>query len=126
VTYRDELEGLSWSAFISRPIRHIIDAIPILQVQDHHNPILDVWDRQFLNDRSERCKPADATIFMACFRSEEAAAPTELPAVYYIEPRTEDGRAPDPAFWVVWLNKADRQSAIAASQSPQQWNTVVR
>jgi hypothetical protein len=43
------------------------------------------------------------------FRSEEAAAPTDLPAVYYIEPRTEVGRAPDPAFWVVWLNKADRE-----------------
>lgn len=45
---------------------------------------------------------------------------------YYIEPRSPDGRAPCDNFRVIWLNKSDRQASVLASQSTQQWNSIVR
>ena len=130
VSYRDELEGISWPTFLARPIKHVIAAVPQLQPdEDQHSPILDVWDRQYLNDRLERCRPAEATIFMACFRIEARDADEDVAASttsgHYMEPRTSDGRSPDPAFRVVWLNKVDRQGVILASQQTQQWNSIV-
>eukprot|EP00435_Cladocopium_sp_Y103_P075430 s50_g57.t1 len=131
VTYRDELEGIKWTDFIARPIKHVIAAIPALQPNDEGaNPILDIWDRQFLSERLERCRPSESVIYMACFRvasPDQASESPPQPAIgHYIEPRTPDGRSPDPQYRVVWLNKADRQSAVVASQQTPQWNAVVR
>ena len=94
------------------------------------SPIIDVWDRQFLTEKLERTKPELATVFMASFRLEQPDDGSILTASgsggHYLEPRSEDGRSPDPAFRVIWLNKADKQTATLASQSTAQWNCVVR
>eukprot|EP00435_Cladocopium_sp_Y103_P024181 s205_g5.t3 len=129
VTYRDELENISWDKFIERPIRHVIQAIPILQGDNHQSPIIDVWDRQFLSEKLEKCRASEAVVFMSCFRLECPKEPLDLQgsgsAGHYLEPRSVDGRSPDQAFRVIWL-KADKQQAILAAQSTSQWTSVVR
>ena len=130
VTYKDELTHLPWKDFIARPIKQIIADIPCLQPTNGHSPIIDVWDRQFLNDRLERMRPAEATVFSVCFRLEQTEIERELQRSgqngHYLEPRTIDGRAPDAAYRVIWLNKADKQGSTIASQSTTEWNCIVR
>eukprot|EP00435_Cladocopium_sp_Y103_P059987 s507_g21.t1 len=131
VVYRDELESISWDTFISRPVKHMIAALPFLQTSANGvNPIIDLWDRQHLTSRFERTRPGESEVYMACVRLEqhdEASDPPSVPCPgFYVEPRTIDGRAPDPQYRVVWLTKADRQTAVLASQSTVQWNVVVR
>ena len=129
VTYRDEFSKVPWKAFVSKPIRHIIDDIPCFGT-DGHSPIIGVWDRQYLNDKLEKTTPEGATIFMACFRLEKPDDATIFAGSgkngHYLEPRSEDGRSPHGAFRVIWLNKVDKQTVTVASQSTPQWNTVVR
>eukprot|EP00435_Cladocopium_sp_Y103_P031905 s305_g8.t1 len=129
VTYRDELEGITWDKFIERPIRHVIDAVPCLQPQQQHSPIIDVWDRQFLSEKLTKCRPGEASLFMSCFRVEHVGEGIDLQssgrAGHYIEPRTVDGRGPDQSFRVIWL-KADKQEAMLACQSTIQGNSLVR
>ena len=105
--------------------------IPCLQTDANgQSPIIDVWDRQHLSERLERVHPNEAAIFMATFQLEarglETAMQTSGEGGHYLEPRTPDGRSPDPEYRVIWLPKATKQSAILASQSTQQWNCVVR
>eukprot|EP00435_Cladocopium_sp_Y103_P018548 s365_g4.t1 len=129
VTYRDELENIPWAKFIERPIRHIIQAIPALQGDSQHSPIIDIWDRQFLTTKLDKCHPGSAEVFMACFRLESKSEPLDLQssgiAGHYLEPRSVDGRSPDPAFRVIWL-KGEKQQVVLAAQSTSQWNSVVR
>ena len=131
VVYKDELEEMQWDNFIARPVKCIVAALPFLQPSsDGHNPIIDLWDRQYLTEKLERTRPADADLFMTCVRLEQQNPSDGHPMVdkagFYLEPRASDGRSPDPQFRVIWLAKADRQTAILASQSTIQWNTVVR
>eukprot|EP00435_Cladocopium_sp_Y103_P074815 s37_g51.t1 len=129
VTYRDELEGITWDKFIERPIRHVIDAVPCLKPHQQHSPIIDVWDRQFLSEKLTKCRPGEASLFMSCFRVEHVGEGIDLQssgrAGHYIEPRSVDGRGPDQSFRVIWL-KADKQEAMLACQSTVQGNSLVR
>eukprot|EP00435_Cladocopium_sp_Y103_P019646 s10_g4.t1 len=131
VTYKDELQHVSWASFIAKPVRHVISQVPCLQEDDTgRSPILDVWDRQFLNDRYERTKPGDSSVFVACFRVEKTDAAAIMKDSgrdgHYVEPRAQDGRSPDTNYRVIWLAKGDKQSTILASQSTAQWTCVVR
>ena len=131
VTYRDEFTKVPWKSFVAKPIKHVVEDIACLRQNiEGQSPILDVWDRQFLTDKLERTKPELATIFMACFRLEKPDDGAMLTASgsggHYLEPRSEDGRAPDANFRVIWLNKVDKQTTVLASQSTPQWNCVVR
>jgi hypothetical protein len=67
VAYKDELTSTTWDKFIARPIRHVIEAHPFLQTEGMHNPIIDIWDRQHLNERFEKTHPKQSSVFMACF-----------------------------------------------------------
>ena len=131
VVYRDEIEEVKWDTFISRPIKHIVSTLPFLQPNSEgQSPIIDLWDRQYLTEKLERTRPAESEIFMARVRLEKYPQEEDHPIVtkagFYLEPRAADGRSPDPQYRVVWLTKMDRQTAILASQSTVQWNTVVR
>jgi len=130
VSYRDELTHIEWKNFIAKPVKHVIAEVPCLQPTEAQSPIIDVWDRQYLNDRLEKVKPTEATLFSACFRLERPDISQDLANSgqrgHYLEPRTQDGRAPDTAFRVVWLNKSDKQGATIASQSTTEWNCIVR
>ena len=130
-TYRDELNAISWDKFSAKPIKHIVDDVAALQpAGDGSSPIIDVWDRQWLTEKFERTKPADAAMFCACFRIEQGDLLDLLQhqgrVAHYLEPRSQDGRSPDADFRVVWINKKDRQSVVLASQSTTQWTAIVR
>ena len=75
-------------------------------------------------------RPADATVFSVCFRLEKTEIEQELQRSgqngHYLEPRSIDGRSPDAAYRVIWLNKADKQGSTIASQSTTEWNCIVR
>ena len=69
--YRDELQHMSWDTFCSKPVKHVVDDVGLLQPNSQGvSPIIDIWDRQWLTEKLERSKPADAALFCACFRVE--------------------------------------------------------
>eukprot|EP00435_Cladocopium_sp_Y103_P019792 s2534_g4.t2 len=130
VTFKDEIQGINWTTFITKPVKHVISQLECLQDQEGKSPIIDIWDRQFLNDRLERTKPSESTIFVAAFRLEQQDV-SQLMQVsgekgHYIEPRSQDGRSPDSAYRVIWLAKHDKLAATLASQSTSQWSCIVR
>jgi hypothetical protein len=57
VSYRDELMHPEWKSFVTKPVKHVIEDVPCLQQIDRHSPIIDVWDRQFLNEKLEKSNP---------------------------------------------------------------------
>ena len=130
VMFRDEIEK-KWEHIIDKPVKYMVSAVKILQPQsDGTSSIMDVWDRQWLNEKLERTRPAEASLFMATFRMERGDVADALKgsgtAGCYVEPRSSDGRTPAPEYRVIWLNKSDKQSAMIASQSTVQWTCIVR
>ena len=119
IMYRDEIDK-KWEAILDKPVKHLVEVVKLLQpTREGTSAIMDVWDRQWLNDKMERTRPAEASMFMASFRLECSDIADALKdsgvAGCYIEPRSSDGRSPDPAFRVIWLNKYDKQGAMIAS-----------
>ena len=130
-TYRDELGHITWEKFRSRPIKYVVDDVQCLQPDSQGvSPIIDVWDRQWLNDKLERTRPEEATLFCASFRVELHDFRTVLQkqgkVAHYLEPRNPDGRSPHSAFKIIWINKKDRQGVILAAQQTAQWTSIVR
>ena len=127
--YRDECD-VKWESIVARPVKHLISSVQLLQPNGDMSPIMDVWDRQFLNEKLERTKPSDATIFMACFRLEASditeALKTSGDSGCYLEPRSHDGRSPSTDYRVIWINKQDKQNVMIASQATKQWTCIVR
>eukprot|EP00438_Fugacium_kawagutii_P006340 Skav211883 [mRNA] locus=scaffold3296:6148:8907:+ [translate_table: standard] len=130
LVFRDELE-CSWESFMDRPVRHIIQQVEEFQpTQAGKSPIIDVWDRQFLNEKMERCNPTQAFQYVVAFRVESNNIETILQKSgakgCYFEPRTSDGRAPSEAYRVIWLGKLDPTKATVARQSTATWACLVR
>ena len=130
-TYRDELTHIQWEKFRSRPIKYVVEDVQCLQPDDHGaSPIIDVWDRQWLNDRMDKTRPEDATLFCVSFRVElqdlRSVLQKQGKVAHYLEPRNPDGRSPHSAFRVIWINKKDRQGVILAAQQTTQWTSIVR
>ena len=130
VMYRDEIDK-GWETVIAKPVRFLVSTVPALQLRpDGTSPIMDVWDRQYLNNKLEKTRPTDATMFMTCIRLETADITETLKASgnhgVYAEPRSHDGRTPSSEYRVIWLNKQDKQNVLLASQSTKQWTCIVR
>eukprot|EP00435_Cladocopium_sp_Y103_P057637 s101_g19.t3 len=128
--YKDETEK-QWDHIITRPVKHLVNSVPILGLKaDGTSPIIDLWDRQYLNDRMERVKPESSTTFLTTFRIESCDVDGALKSSgtdgIYAEPRSADGRSPSPEYRVVWLNKQSKQSVLLASQATSEWTCVVR
>eukprot|EP00438_Fugacium_kawagutii_P000332 Skav225767 [mRNA] locus=scaffold3092:29530:34314:- [translate_table: standard] len=128
--FRDEMPG-QWDQFMNRPVKHIIQQVPEFQPNAQgKSPLIDVWDRQFLNDKMERVAPAQAFQFLVSFRVEGVNVSKILQQSgtdgLYHEPRAADGRSPDSGFRVVWLSKRDHAGAVVARQSTQKWSCLVR
>eukprot|EP00435_Cladocopium_sp_Y103_P019722 s375_g4.t1 len=130
VVHKDEVEK-RWEHILAKPVKHLVQSVPILGLRpDGTSPILDVWDRQWLNEKMERAKPDLASVFSATFRLETSDIQGALkdPGCEgcYAEPRSPDGRAPCPEYRVIWLNKQTKQSVLLASQATAKWTCVVR
>ena len=130
VVFRDEWDT-EWSSFSRNPVKTILRMLPELKSSQQDQPvILDLWDRQFVTGKLEKTSPALAQIFIVSLR----IALTELQplmsksgqAGLYIEPRSDDGRRPDPAYRVVWIAQQDRQSLQATVQTHTSWCCLAR
>ena len=104
LTFRDQTK-VPWEQFVQRPVKHIRQSEPFSGVQ--HSDILDVWDRQFMTLKMTKTSPENASVFVANLRMTLPAAAAVGPSSghegQYVEPRSDDGRQPDPSQQVVWL-----------------------
>eukprot|EP00438_Fugacium_kawagutii_P009865 Skav229362 [mRNA] locus=scaffold3209:156150:160939:- [translate_table: standard] len=130
LAYRDQIS--QWEEFIQKPIRYILDHLPMLQsckqescscpawhgdTQNGHEPLLDVWARDYVTQNFARTKAPDAAIFTCLMRvikpvfsSMSQASGT---AGLYVEPRSCDGRQHDSQHHTVWMPKCSMEQAIA-------------
>ena len=136
--YRDE-HPTEWTAVVDRPIRHLQDAFPPLQLctQDKcgcakwhskaeavPSPLLDVWSRSFLTSTVRPARPRDAEIFSVMARLPKKLLEVVIQASgiqgIYAEPREEDIREASAEFQVVWLPKQKRdQATVLSKQIPE-------
>ena len=121
LVYRDEFPE-DWSAFCHAPIKGLHRMFPILrrchtegcQCQGWHNkeslpihePILDLWRRQFLKLNFKPCEVSAAELFSVCMRVPCCLLPTLLAASgidgAYTEPRSADGKEILADYMIVW------------------------
>lgn len=114
--YRDEHPD-DWKVVTDRPIRHLQDSFPPLQLshQDscgcgkwHSNdeqvasPLVDIWSRSFLTSSFRQARPHDAEIFSVMTRIPKKLVDAVIRASgthgIYVEPRAEDVREASPSF----------------------------
>eukprot|EP00435_Cladocopium_sp_Y103_P035850 s3491_g9.t1 len=143
LAYRDQIEG-SWDDFAERPIRGLLEALPCLKVckqleckcaswhptDASSEPILDIWQRDFLSSHFKKVKSKEASIFSCMMRvTAEAFAivsPLSGVAGLYIEARAPDGKTQDVNFHTVWLSKSTWETARAFQTTVQCDSALVR
>eukprot|EP00435_Cladocopium_sp_Y103_P008654 s711_g2.t1 len=143
LAYRDELTG-SWADFADRPVKAILDALPCLKVckvegcscecwhpsSDMPEPILDIWQRDFLTIHFRKSKQREASLFTCMFRltADAFAQISSLSGIagIYLETRTPDGKGQDPEYHTVWLNKSSLQEARAFQTTTAVETSLVR
>ena len=119
--FADQWEG-KWEDFANRPIKHILAAVPALQVckvdscncaawhppsEGPHDALLDVFRRQFLNEAGRPVKWEHAASFAVVGRYVKSLE-SQVVAVsgksgLYVEPKTEDATQPSSDYQVIWL-----------------------
>ena len=113
---------------------------PVKAIFDHnimHDPdfpqtehIMDVWDRQMLDAKLSRTTAAQAEIFAVLIRVTDHFAAHLMPNSgvdgLYFEPRTMDGRKPDPQFRVIWMPKKNLAQVRLARSQTEARTTIVR
>lgn len=123
--FADQCEG-KWEDFAAKPIKHILAAVPGLQVckVDHcqcpawhppadgpHEVLLDVFRRQFLNEAGRPVKWEHAASFAVVIRYVKSQEPQVIASSgkcgLYIEPKTEDAAQPSGDYQVIWLPQYD-------------------
>ena len=135
LVFRDQLP-MGWAEFCEAPVKHTIALVRCLQTcstpgcdceqwhpsttQNAANtePILDIWNRDFLTYGFKKTPAKEAQMFVCAVRV-QATAFEKLCAFsgtdgVYIEPRSSDGRAHDSKYHTVWLPKTQYKEAIAS------------
>eukprot|EP00435_Cladocopium_sp_Y103_P007751 s3111_g2.t1 len=143
LAYKDQLE-CSWEEFCDRPIRAMLDALPCLKIckisecncscwhaeSGSPEPILDIWQRDFLSIHFKKAKAKEAMIFSCMLRVTEEAfaliAPLSGVGGLYIEARTPDGKGQDPAYHTMWLNKSTFEASRAFQTTVSGESSLVR
>ena len=109
--------------------------IKILLAQDMlaflgHDEILDIWDGQYIDKFFRKTPPKDTYVFAATLRLKTDAAQEILPISgkdgEFSEPRTDNGRSPDPMYRVIWLPRKTFAEAALINQTTQQKSWLVR
>eukprot|EP00438_Fugacium_kawagutii_P026491 Skav202802 [mRNA] locus=scaffold326:834611:838825:- [translate_table: standard] len=136
--YRDQCQ-LEWRQVAAQPMKAIITLLPILQKCqneeceglcelwhpgekcDLQDPLIEVWSRQWLDQRFNFTSAADSDIFSVHVR-----VPVCLQVIaqtysgqqgLFVEPRALDGRGPSDTFHVIWTPKLDLQQLMVLKQS---------
>ena len=121
--YRDQAPK-GWEEIVDRPVKAILDILPCLRLckmpdchcqgwhptdEDAAEPILDIWQRDWMTQHFKRSKPAEAAIFSCMMRvtakAFQAVDSQSGTTGLYIEARAHDGRSQDERFHTVWLPK---------------------
>ena len=143
LAYRDQIPS-PWPEFMDRPIKAMLDALPCLRVcknaecncpcwhagSESAEPILDIWQRDFLNVHFKKSKPSDASIF-ACMLRITTESFTQISGMsgvagIYVEARSPDGKHQDQSFHTVWLNKSTLQEARATQTTTTCETSLIR
>lgn len=142
--YRDQCE-VPWEEVCERPIRHVLNVLPHLKTcklanctcenfhpsdQDPVEPLLDVWQRDFVTTFFKRSRPKEAHLFTCMLRVKNSEVTKVLQTSgtqgLYVEARTHDGRSQDPRYHTVWLQKHSFEQAQAAQASVQDQTCLIR
>eukprot|EP00438_Fugacium_kawagutii_P006136 Skav234011 [mRNA] locus=scaffold3484:97196:101892:+ [translate_table: standard] len=139
IVFRDQVQQ-SWHDFASAPFKQVLQRVPCLAVCRHSNcscegwhkgsdsnetePLLDVWNREFLTFQYKRTKPEDADLYSCSARVRADLFPklAQMAAQdgFYVEPRSPDGRRQHEGYHTVWLPRLTHAEAVAAcNRSPK-------
>lgn len=127
LTYRDQAK-MDWASIVEGPMKALLTLETLAFLEQ--DQILDIWDRQYLDKSFKKTPAKDAYLFAATLRLKTGAA-QELLALsgkdgLYSEPRTDNGRAPDSAFRVIWLPRKTFAEATLINQTTHQKSWLVR
>ena len=139
--YRDQ-STFEWSEVIKKPVKCILETLQCLQQckqpgctcpkwhEVEHEPLLDVWQRSFLNLHFATVKPFDAVLYTCAVRVVDKVAQQlfDLSGTngVYVEPRSHDGKQHDPQTQTIWLPKHTFQQACAAKSTASVPSSLIR
>eukprot|EP00435_Cladocopium_sp_Y103_P029049 s874_g7.t1 len=144
LVYRDQT-STAWEDFVERPVKCILDQIPALRickktgcscqcwhqdVEEGAEPILDIWQRDFLTIHFKKVQASEAGLFTCMMRVSAKAfqclSQQSGEQGIYIEARSPDGRSQDEAYHTVWLPKTTFDNARATQATADQSSSLVR
>ena len=98
--------------------------------EDAAEPILDIWQRDWMTQHFKRSKPSEAAIFSCMMRvtakAFQAVDSQSGTTGLYIEARAHDGRSQDERFHTVWLPKSSYEEALAKQSTAEIPSCLVR
>lgn len=136
--FRDQIQG-KWDEFVQHPLKYLLHHVAILTACQQStcdgkcghwhkdadatikDPILEVWNRQWMTLGYAHCSSQAAEIFSVAMRF-----PQDVEAVLqsfsgshgiYIEPKAIDGRQVTSTYSVIWTPKATHAQAMMYLQT---------
>ena len=144
LVYRDQA-GCNWDEITDRPVKYILDQFPAMRVckkancncsswhPDHEEgsePILDIWQRDFLTIHFKKTRPTDSAIFTVMMRVSthifHMLSDNSGSQGIYLQARSPDGRAQDEKYHTVWLPKFTIDAARATQATADTATSLVR
>ena len=140
MVFRDQTT-VDWSQVVAHPLKHIFARLPMLQkcriegcAQDCEawhaaeacqleDPILEIWNRQWLSLGFVAKQPEHAELYTAHFRiphclQRQIQSYSGVDGVF-CEPKDVDGKSPSTAFHVVWLPRCNFEDVLVYKQTIQ-------
>ena len=144
LVYKDQYPN-AWQDLVDRPVKQILELLPEMRIcksencrckawhpADHQGeePILDVWQRDFLSIHFKKSKPADAAIFTCMMRLTkecfDMVAKQSGTDGLFCEARSQDGKRQDESFHTVWLSKHTVEEARVAKVTSEVPASIIR
>ena len=131
LVYKDQVE-VPWDNFQEGPMKYIVNQLRVLAVcrkpgckceswhvgESQNEPLLDVWNRDFLTTGFKKARPSESELFACAIRVRSEVFPDIMKQSgqggIYIEPRSDDGKMHCNQHHTVWLNKMAHNEAVAA------------
>eukprot|EP00438_Fugacium_kawagutii_P016496 Skav221152 [mRNA] locus=scaffold2925:187181:196674:+ [translate_table: standard] len=130
LVYKDQV-GSMWDDLVKQPVKTVFKVeSDLFSPGESSSPVIDVWDRQWLTKRFEKCKAEHAEVFSFSLRVltpnvDRIVSSSGNQGIYY-EPRSQCGRYPNASYHVTWLPHMNYQDAKLAQQTSPQVTTLVR
>ena len=144
IVYRDQCIG-EWKELVDKPIKYVLQYLECLQTctnascqcgkwhrdQDQdYDPIIDLWQRDFLTMHFQKAKQSEANVFTCLMRVVKSlfVQLSNISGMHgiYIEPRQQDGRKMDDSYHTIWLNKHSYETAQAVKATTPMTSSLVR